>query len=80
MISQHALNFASMIPSLFSHCVTSEHVLQILSMMVKPAFDLKDENAKFKLCNMLLTLQRMKVAGNRKGFSGNDTLWLEDVN
>lgn len=80
MILQHALNMASMIPQVWQHCVTSEHVLQIITMMLKPAYQQKDETAKFKLCSLLLTLQRTKVQGHKKGFSSGGSLWLHDVN
>jgi hypothetical protein len=38
MIQQHALQIASSVPSLFGHCLSSEHVKQCLSMLINPAY------------------------------------------
>lgn len=45
MIQQHSLHVASMVPSLFGHCLTSDHVKSCLHMLVKPAFAQKDDQA-----------------------------------
>jgi len=71
---------ASSVPVLFSHCLEASHMHTILALMVKPAFTLKDENAKFKLFSLVLSLQKIKVADNKKGFSSEEHLWLHDVN
>lgn len=70
---------ASLIPTLFAHCITSEHVNQCLKMLVKPAFADKDDQAKFKLFSTVLTLQKLKL-GSKKGFSDDGQLWLGEIN
>jgi hypothetical protein len=59
---------ASLIPTLFAHCLTSDHVKQCLKMLVKPAFADKDDQAKFKLFSTVISLQKLKL-GSKKGFS-----------
>jgi len=52
-------------------------------MTVKPAFAPSDPSrneAKFKLYSMVLTLQKIKVQGQRKGFASEKHLWLYEVN
>jgi hypothetical protein len=80
MIQQHSLHVASMVPSLFGHCLTSDHVKSCLNMLVKPAFAQKDDQAQFKLFSLVLTLQKLKIGDMKKGFSAEGTLWLQDVN
>ena len=79
MIQQYSLHMASLIPTLFAHCLTSDHVKQCLQMLVKPAFADKDDQAKFKLFSTVLSLQKLKL-GSKKGFTEDGQLWLGEIN
>lgn len=81
MIQQYCLLMASSLPQMFAHCLTSEHIDQCLGILVKPAYYNKDEQATFKLFSMVLSLQKLKLAGaTKKGFSKHGDLWLFEIN
>jgi hypothetical protein len=81
MIQQYCLLMASSLPQMFAHCLTSEHIDQCLGILVKPAYYNKDEQATFKLFSMILSLQKLKLAGaTKKGFSQHGDLWLFEIN
>jgi len=74
------MNLASMVPQLFPHCVQAKHMTSILDMMVRPAFAHQQKDAKFKLLQLTLTLQKIRVGSFQKGFAGEKNTWLYEVN
>ena len=64
---------------MFGHCLTEDHILACLQMIVEPAFGQKDEAAQFKLFSTVLGLQKTKIGG-KKGCLADGSLWLAKVN
>ena len=75
-------------PSIFRHCLKSEHISQSLSFLIPVAFagsEMKESlrmQAQFKLFSMVEMLQKIKFTGeSKKGFvEGTDKLWLSVAN
>lgn len=55
-------------------------MMSILEMMIKPAFAHQSKEAKFKLLQLTLTLQKIKVSSFQKGFANEKNTWLYEVN
>jgi len=74
-----------MAPTLFKHCLTTEHVKQSLSVMVPVAFARSSavsirQQAQFKVFGLVQLLQKQKIGETNKGFSSGETTWLYEVN
>lgn len=76
-------------PSIFRHCLSSQHISQCLTTMVPVAFtgEMKETlrlQAQFKLFSLVEMLQKIKFGASKddkKGFvEGTDKLWLAVAN
>lgn len=78
-------------PTMFKHCLTANHVFLILAILVPQAMasvadviqgQSQPSQTKFRLLQLISTLQKTKVGG-KKGFIGDDAqdrLWLLEIN